>query len=105
MCGKVDPYSACGHGTHSHGLAPEPCGNGVSASIRRRRGWLDGMGNTCARSISRPLCLAPRVLVYSLCMMFVWLGVALLTEAPHCIVKGSETRVDDSGMGCALATR
>ena len=44
MCGKVDPYSACGHGTHSHGLAPEPCGNGVSASIRRRRGWLMGWG-------------------------------------------------------------
>ena len=49
--------------------------------------------------------LFPRVLVYSLCMMFVWLGVALLYRSSPLHRAGSETRVDDSGMGCALATR
>jgi len=29
------------------GLAPELRKDGVSASIRRRRGWMDGMVNTC----------------------------------------------------------
>jgi hypothetical protein len=29
------------------GLAPELRRDGVSASIRRRRGWMDGMVNTC----------------------------------------------------------
>src|SRR5712691_741258 len=33
-------------------LTPEPRGNGVSASIRRRWGWMDGMVNTCELSIN-----------------------------------------------------
>src|SRR5712692_1083343 len=33
-------------------LASEPRGNGVSASIRRRWGWMDGMVNTCELSIN-----------------------------------------------------
>src|SRR6266699_4430761 len=33
-------------------LTPEPRGNGVSASIRRRWGWMDGMVNTGELSIN-----------------------------------------------------
>src|ERR1700746_3095189 len=33
-------------------LTPAPRGNGVSASIRWRWGWMDGMVNTCELSIN-----------------------------------------------------
>ena len=33
-------------------LTPKPQGDGVSASIKRRWGWMDGMVNTCELSIN-----------------------------------------------------
>src|SRR5215813_8007853 len=60
MCGKVttctEPADTVPTVTR---LAPEPRGNGVSASIRGRRGWMDGMVNTrelsCAVIVSNTL--------------------------------------------------
>jgi len=43
-------------------LAPEPRGDGVSASIRRRRGWMDGMVNPCALSVNVVIQDKPKVL-------------------------------------------
>src|SRR5262249_51850738 len=57
-----DLYRACGHGTHSHRLAPEPCGDGVSASIRRRWGWRHGMVSICELSINVVMSNKPKML-------------------------------------------
>src|SRR6266446_2023928 len=43
-------------------LAPEPRGDGVSASIRRRRGWMDGMVNTRELSINVVMSNKPKML-------------------------------------------
>src|SRR5215472_4697083 len=53
MCGKVTPCTEPSDTVPTvTRLAPEPRGNGVSASIRRRRGWMDGMVNRCELSIN-----------------------------------------------------
>src|SRR5215467_4854270 len=53
MCGKVTPCTEPSDTVPTvTRLAPEPRGNGVSASIRRRRGWIDGMVNRCELSIN-----------------------------------------------------
>src|SRR5215471_10541057 len=53
MCGKVTPRTEPADTVPTvTRLAPEPRGNGVSASIRRRRGWMDGMVNTGELSIN-----------------------------------------------------
>src|SRR5437870_255345 len=44
-------------------LAPEPRGDGVSASIRRRWGWMGGMVNTCELLINVVTSGKPKVLV------------------------------------------
>jgi len=43
-------------------LAPEPRGDGVSASIRRSWGRMDGMVNTCALSINVVKSCKPKML-------------------------------------------
>ena len=43
-------------------LAPEPRGDGVSASIRRSWGWMDGMVNTCELSINVVKSCKPKML-------------------------------------------
>src|SRR6266446_1567100 len=44
-------------------LAPEPRGNGVSASIKRRWAWMDGMVNTCELSINVVKSDKPKMLI------------------------------------------
>src|SRR5215467_9089354 len=47
MCGKVTPRTEPADTVPTvTRLAPEPRGNGVSASIRRRRGWMEGRVTT-----------------------------------------------------------
>ena len=43
-------------------LAPEPRGDGVSASIRRRWGWMDGMVNICELLVNVVIQDKPKVL-------------------------------------------
>jgi len=63
MCGKVTtrpaPADTVPTGTR---LAPEPCGNGVSASIKRRWGWMDGMVNSGELSINVVTTNKPKML-------------------------------------------
>src|SRR5215813_6851661 len=63
MCGKVttrtEPADTVPTVTRR---APEPRGNGVSASIRRRRGWMNGMVNTCELSINVVMSTKPKML-------------------------------------------
>src|SRR4029434_2642909 len=64
MCGKVttrtEPADTVPTVTR---LAPEPRGNGVSASIRRRRGWMDGTVNTRELSINVVMSNKPKMLI------------------------------------------
>src|SRR5215475_6626534 len=63
MCGKVTPRTEPADTVPTvTRLAPEPRGNGVSASIRRRRGWMDGMVNTRELSINVVMSTKPKML-------------------------------------------
>src|SRR5215831_11847013 len=63
MCGKVTTRTEPADTVPTViRLAPEPRGNGVSASIRRRRGWMDGMVNTCELSINVVMSNEPKML-------------------------------------------
>jgi hypothetical protein len=57
-----DPYRACGHGTHRHPTGTRPVRGGVSASIRRRRGWRDGMVHRRELSINVVMSTKPKML-------------------------------------------
>src|ERR671935_1259494 len=64
MCGKVTPRTEPSDTVPTvFRLAPEPRGNGVSASIRRRRGWMDGMVNTCELSLNVVMSTKPKLLI------------------------------------------
>ena len=64
MCGKVttrtEPADTVPTVTR---LAPEPRGDGVSASIRWRRGWMEGMVNACELSINVVMSSKPKMLL------------------------------------------
>src|SRR5215468_2982280 len=64
MCGKVTPRTEPADTVPTvTRLAPEPRGNGVSASIRRRWGWMHGMVNTCELSINVVMSTKPKMLL------------------------------------------
>src|SRR5215510_1204113 len=64
MCGKVTPRTEPADTVPTvTRLAPEPRGNGVSASIRRRRGWMDGMVNTGELSLNVVMSTKPKMLI------------------------------------------
>src|SRR5205823_10637069 len=63
MCGKVTTRTAPADTVPTvTRLAPEPRGKGVSASIRRRRGWMEGMVNRCELSIHVVMSTKPKML-------------------------------------------
>src|SRR4030095_1963615 len=63
MCGKVttriEPADTVPTVTR---LAPEPRGDGVSASIKRRRGWMEGKVNRGELSINVVMSTKPKML-------------------------------------------
>src|SRR5215510_5066603 len=63
MCGKVTPRTEPADTVPTvTRLAPEPRGDGVSASLRRRWGWMEGMVNTCERSLNVVMSTKPKML-------------------------------------------